>query len=882
MINLKFKNLKLLATFILLFTTFKVYSQSWFAIGPEEISALPKGEYTNVAAATDGAIYLSYRDANKSNKITVKKYSGSTLSVLGTAGFSAGAAYYTDITVNKYGTPYVAFMDGANANKATVMKYDGVSWSVVGAVGFSQSNAPNIIIATSPLDGSPYVAYQDGGNGNKITVKKYDGNSWIDVGTAGFSSGVANSINFSIDPDGNPFVVYQDESLDFKAISKKYVGSAWIDLSSSVSVGYADNLDIIISSSGIPYVSYIDDSGNIIVRKYAANLWTTIYSAPSATNPSLALTTDDYPYLVYKYNNSSIYGYKYSGTDDSWINTLTTNNYSSSSYLDLSISADNLPVIGLVEATQPLLLKGEGASLVSLYNQSISGASSKPYFNELKIAPDGTPYLLYEDYNSKLLYVKKYTNEAWTTVGSPQSLSSTTYPEKYNAQIAFNATGTPYIAYITSSGTINVKRYVANTWQALGSISGIPDCGVDLDIDQITGEPYLLYFAGSSSVSIKKYSGGSWQAVGLNIGYNYISTVRPKIRISPDGTPYVIYLSQYDGDPKLHKFNGTSWSSLGGSIVSVASSSTNNGFDLSFSSTNIPYVACNVDNTLYIRKFSNNSWSTVASIPSECSSFLYNHIRLLLDSNDSPYVAYINNAGSMLKIKKYSNSAWSDIGSLSNVSLSSASYPAIALINSTGNLYTAYSTSFGNYSKMYGTLTTLPVSLINFTAKAFSNGSATLAWSTASEENSNFFLVERSINEEPFAEIARVNSKGDNSRYSLIDNETTAGNNFYRLSQVDKDGKRSELGVRHVKIGFSSVNTIYPNPLKGNNFEIKLSNTDNQLKRIQIIDIYGRTISTKLARIENNILKIQLASKPTAGIYFVTVEGLATQKLVIE
>jgi hypothetical protein len=101
------------------------------------------------------------------------EYTGGSWQVVGSAGFSAGAAYYTSLAIDpSSGIPYVAYEDGANANKDTVMEYTLGSWSVVGSAGISAGTAQYISLAAS--SGILYVAYEDGANGNKATVMEYN------------------------------------------------------------------------------------------------------------------------------------------------------------------------------------------------------------------------------------------------------------------------------------------------------------------------------------------------------------------------------------------------------------------------------------------------------------------------------------------------------------------------------------------------------------------------------------------------------------------------------------------------------------------------------------------------------------------------------------
>ena len=108
----------------------------------------------------------------------------------------------------------------------------------------------------------------------------------------------------------------------------------------------------------------------------------------------------------------------------------------------------------------------------------------------------------------------------------------------------------------------------------------------------------------------------------------------------------------------------------------------------------------------------------------------------------------------------------------------SANTSGYSKVTITGNLELAYNE------------TTLPVNLTSFTGKKAANG-VTLNWSTASEENNDYFAIARSTDGQSFSTIKTVKGKGTTSEmnsYSFTDNLPAVGTNYYQLSQVDKDG----------------------------------------------------------------------------------------------
>ena len=87
----------------------------------------------------------------------------------------------------------------------------------------------------------------------------------------------------------------------------------------------------------------------------------------------------------------------------------------------------------------------------------------------------------------------------------------------------------------------------------------------------------------------------------------------------------------------------------------------------------------------------------------------------------------------------------------------------------------------------------MPVEFLYFTAKK-EGEKAKLEWATAVEIDNDYFLVERSIDGIHFREIGRVQAAGNSQEiqiYNLLDVDMQAGFNYYRIRQVDFDGRHS-------------------------------------------------------------------------------------------
>lgn len=97
---------------------------------------------------------------------------------------------------------------------------------------------------------------------------------------------------------------------------------------------------------------------------------------------------------------------------------------------------------------------------------------------------------------------------------------------------------------------------------------------------------------------------------------------------------------------------------------------------------------------------------------------------------------------------------------------------------------------FGGFI-VHSNLFTLPVTLILFTAEE-DNGKALLKWQTSSEINSSHFIVEHSTSGDNFVQIGSVIAAGTSNSllsYSFIHDQPQNSTNYYRLKQVDIDGR---------------------------------------------------------------------------------------------
>ena len=174
----------------------------------------------------------------------------------------------------------------------------------------------------------------------------------------------------------------------------------------------------------------------------------------------------------------------------------------------------------------------------------------------------------------------------------------------------------------------------------------------------------------------------------------------------------------------------------------------------------------------------------------------------------------------------------------------------------------------------------LPVELSEFTAIAYKNVDAQLAWRTASEKNNDHFDVERSLNGTDFEKIGQMKGQGTTTSptaYTLTDAGIGAKVNsavYYRLQQVDADGTVSFSPVRTVVFSHSlpATFTIAPNPARENT-AVDLRSMPVGTYQLSLFDATGRLLRQVKANGGNTCtVDVQMLA---SGTYLFRLSGVA-------
>jgi hypothetical protein len=175
----------------------------------------------------------------------------------------------------------------------------------------------------------------------------------------------------------------------------------------------------------------------------------------------------------------------------------------------------------------------------------------------------------------------------------------------------------------------------------------------------------------------------------------------------------------------------------------------------------------------------------------------------------------------------------------------------------------------------------LPVELVRFSATATGPAAVRLAWATASEKNSAYFQVERSLDGVAFTKVGRVVAAGNSTAthtYAFTDAALPAGTAtlYYRLHQVDLDGSFSYSPVRSVAVaGATAKLVVYPNPMHAVATLVGAAPATS----VQVLNAVGKLVwRTKTDEV--GAAQLTLPAGLPAGIYLVRAGSQATRLVV--
>ncbi len=188
------------------------------------------------------------------------------------------------------------------------------------------------------------------------------------------------------------------------------------------------------------------------------------------------------------------------------------------------------------------------------------------------------------------------------------------------------------------------------------------------------------------------------------------------------------------------------------------------------------------------------------------------------------------------------------------------------------------STFAKNDSFTISTCTTLPIELLDFTAKCSEN-QIDIKWSTATEINNDYFLLERSSDFEHWEFVTQKYGAGTTSMptyYNVTDyNINHSDDIYYKLTQFDFDGQSEAFGPIDVRCDQINADLeIHSIQVYDNYIDVYYSSSVSNLD-VEIVDVYGNILLSK----KINNISTQSANKFTSslqlsnGIYIISMSN---------
>jgi hypothetical protein len=348
------------------------------------------------------------------------------------------------------------------------------------------------------------------------------------------------------------------------------------------------------------------------------------------------------------------------------------------------------------------------ASSDGISNNQTGGA----YAASLAIAPNGTPYVAWQDYTYTNtyyeIYVRRWNGASWEEVGTGSATGEGISDGDGNVQspsMAIAPNGTPYVAWQhdagnDSEGEIYVRRWNGASWEEVGAGSasgeGISDTDDESQAPSLAiapdGTPYVAWYEQRSwdktEIYVRRWNGNSWEEVGAGsasgggVSNNDGWSDYPSLAIAPNGTPYVAWtwktdINGDDAEIYVRRWNGSAWEEVGSGSASGGGISNTGGNSwrpsLAIAPNGTPYVAWAYYGGhywgIYIRRWNGSNWEEVGAGSAGGEGISNTPRSAYLPStaiapDNTPYVAWSNGDSDLnlqIYVRRWNGNTWEEV-----------------------------------------------------------------------------------------------------------------------------------------------------------------------------------------------------------------------------
>lgn len=167
----------------------------------------------------------------------------------------------------------------------------------------------------------------------------------------------------------------------------------------------------------------------------------------------------------------------------------------------------------------------------------------------------------------------------------------------------------------------------------------------------------------------------------------------------------------------------------------------------------------------------------------------------------------------------------------------------------------------------------LAIDLLDFSATVKEN-QVSLDWSTRSESNNDYFMVEHSLDGRTFEAVEKIDGAGTTTMindYTFEYQETKKGAHYYRIQQVDFNGTSSYSQIEEIFIENNNTISIHPT-LVDQDITVNVGSELNTDAQINIFDATGQIVFEAIVSKHDTNKTLNIADLNT-GTYFIIINA---------